>query len=323
MYDVVCIGDIFIDNFIEISYATLACSVNEEKCELCLRYGDKIPVESFITCVGGSSSNVAVGLTRLGLKIALVSALGDDEVGRQACRKLKEEGVSIDFVKLIPNESNNYSFILNFRGERTILGYHRNREYTVGDFGETRWAYFAFSGKNFEGVIADLVELIKKKKVLLGYNPSTYELLGGVEKISRILNHTHVLFVNKEEAESLVSQGQKNNPKNLLKALAEYGPKIVVLTDGPQGAYAFDGSATWYIKAFPGKLVERTGTGDSFASGFISALFFEKDVEDALRWGSINAAHVIEKVGAQAGLLHRDEIEEILMRNPSYQPINM
>ncbi len=323
MYDAICVGDIFIDKFIEISHASLSCSVDEEKCELCLKYGDKIPVDGLLTCVGGSSSNVAVGLSRLGLKTALVSSVGDDENGKAACMKLEAERVSTKFIKCIPNESNNYSFILSFRGERTILGYHRERIYTLEGFGETRWAYFAFSGKNFEDVTSDLLELIKNKNVLLGYNPSTYELLEGIEKLLKILAQTHILFVNKEEAESLISKGRKNKTENLLRALMEYGPRIVVITDGPKGAYAFDGSTGWFVDAFPGKLIERTGTGDGFAAGFIAALSYGEDIKEALRWGSVNAANVIERVGAQVGLLHKNKMCEILQRNLSYTPVKL
>lgn len=319
MYDAVCIGDIFIDQFIKISDASLDCTLNQETCKLCLSYGDKIPVESLESHLGGSSSNVAVGLARLGLRTALVSAVGDDEDGKMALAALAGQGVVLDLVKRIPDERNNYSFILNYGGERTILGYHRAREYGFQDFEKSNWAYFAFSGRNFEPVLDQLVATVKKKKVLLGYNPSTYELMGGIEKLLHILAASHVLFVNKEEAQSLVSPSQSDKPENLVRKLAEFGPKIVVLTDGPQGAYAFDGEHVWFIESFPGKLVERTGTGDSFAAAFIAGLFYESDPRQGLRWGAANAASVIQKVGAQAGLLTKKELEQILSDNPDFQ----
>lgn len=319
MYDSVCVGDIFIDNFIKISDATLECSINPEKCKLCFNYGDKIPVEGVETHLGGSSSNVAVGLARLGLRTALVSAVGEDEQGKMALSTLAREGIALNFVARIPEESNNYSFIINFQGERTILGYHRTREYEFQDFGESSWVHFAFSGRNFEPILERLVATVGQKNALLGYNPSTYELRGGIDKLLHILSVTYVLFVNKEEAESLVSPSQAESPQNLLHKLAKHGPKVVVMTNGPQGAYAFDGRDIWFIEAYPGKLVERTGTGDGFAAAFIAGLFHEKDARQALRWGSVNAASVIQKVGAQPGLLTRQQIEHILSKSPDFQ----
>jgi sugar/nucleoside kinase (ribokinase family) len=318
-YDSVCVGDIFIDNFIKISDATLACTLDGDKCKVCFNYGDKIPVDDVETHLGGSSSNVAVGLSRLGLKTALVSALGEDEEGRMALSTLAREGVALDLVERIPEERNNHSFIINFQGERTILGYHRAREYEFRDFGTPTWVYFAFSGRNFESILEGLVSSVGSKNALLGYNPSTYELKGGVDKLRQILSVTHVLFVNKQEAESLVNQSETESPQSLLHKLASYGPKVVVITDGPEGAFVFDGRNIWFIEAYPGNLVERTGTGDGFAAAFIAGLFYESDARQALRWGSVNAASVIQKVGAQPGLLTRRQMEQILSKSSDFQ----
>ncbi|MCH8048485.1 hypothetical protein IIC44_00065, partial [Patescibacteria group bacterium] len=107
--------------------------------------------------------------------------------------------------------------------------------------------------------------------------------------------------------------------KKLMGKLHEEGVKIVVITDGPKGSYASDGENAYYLNIFPAPLVERTGAGDSFSTGFISALIYKESIVNAMCWGTVNSASVIGKIGAREGLLKKREIESILKKNPSFQ----
>lgn len=103
----------------------------------------------------------------------------------------------------------------------------------------------------------------------------------------------------------------------------DFGPKIVAITDGPNGAYASDGENAWLINAYPDPKppYSRTGAGDAFASTFTSALALGKSVEEALMWGPINSMSVVQQVGAQKGLLSKEQIEEYLKNAPeNYKP---
>jgi len=125
-------------------------------------------------------------------------------------------------------------------------------------------------------------------------------------KIKSILEASKLLVVNKEEAESLVLKGTiavGANIKDLLMILSKLGPAIVVITDGRNGAFAYDGKEFLKMGIFPGERVEMTGAGDSFSAGVLSALVYGKDIKEALRWGAVNSASVIQKVGAIDGLL--------------------
>ncbi len=105
--------------------------------------------------------------------------------------------------------------------------------------------------------------------------------------------------------------------------MRERGPQIAVVTDGPRGAYAFDGEAVWFAPPYPDPAppYERTGAGDAFASTFTSALALGKSVDEALMWGPINSMSVVQKIGAQEGLLPREQLEEFLSNAPEdYRP---
>ena len=101
------------------------------------------------------------------------------------------------------------------------------------------------------------------------------------------------------------------------------GPKIVVITDGPQGAYASDGRHAWFMPAYPDPKppFERTGAGDAFSATFVAILALGKSVPDALMRAPINSMSVVQHIGARAGLLTMFELEEYLRRAPNdYEP---
>ena len=111
--------------------------------------------------------------------------------------------------------------------------------------------------------------------------------------------------------------------KILFKGLHKLGPKIVAITDGPDGAYASDGKNQYYMPIYPDPAppFERTGAGDSFATGFMSALIYGKSVEEALLWAPINAMSVVQYTGAQEGLLTKKELLSLLSKAPkNYKP---
>jgi ribokinase/sulfofructose kinase len=92
-----------------------------------------------------------------------------------------------------------------------------------------------------------------------------------------------------------------------------------VITDGKHGAYGFDGEHLYHSKIFPGKLVEATGAGDSFATGFIGATMNNKTIQDALAWGCVNSSSVIGYVGPQKGLLSNREIIKRLKNKTNFK----
>jgi sugar/nucleoside kinase (ribokinase family) len=124
-----------------------------------------------------------------------------------------------------------------------------------------------------------------------------------------------------EEAEKIIG-GEKSETlelkKDLLKKMYDLGPKIVVITDGPEGAYAYDGKDTYFIKPYPDPKppYSRTGAGDAFASTFVSAIILGKTLEEALAWAGVNAMAVVQEVGANIGLLTRPKLEEYLKNAP-------
>jgi len=166
-------------------------------------------------------------------------------------------------------------------------------------------------------------------EVKLAFQPGTYQIRLGANKLAYFYQRAAVFFCNKEEAERIL-ETPNTEIKFLLKGMANLGPKIVVITDGPKGAYAFDsstslttGGAIWQMPIYPDPKppYSRTGAGDAFSSTFTVALVLGLSIPEALQWAPINSMAVVQQVGARAGLLKRTELEALLKKAPAdYQP---
>lgn len=324
-YDFVAIGDVVIDAFIRLKDASIHCKVNKEECELCMKFGDKIPYE-FVEEVPavGNAANAAVAASRLGLKTAFVSNIGNDMNGNVCLASLKKDGVSTGYIKIHKDKKTNYHYVLWFEDDRTILIKHEEYEYKLPDIGAPKWIYLSSLSEHSLPFHDELGEFLKQnEKIKLAFQPGTFQMKFGLERIKQIYERTDIFFCNKEEAKKIFRAENIDNVSDLLKIICNNGPKIGVVTDGPKGAYAYDGIDTWFMPPYPDSKLpyDRTGAGDAFASTVVSALALGKSLEEALAWGPINSMSVVQQIGAQKGLLTRPQLEKYLKNAPEdYKP---
>lgn len=327
-YEFVAIGDITTDAFIRLKEAAIHCDINRENCQICMDFAAKIPYESVTVIPAvGNSPNAAVAAARLGLKSALVTNLGEDYHGEEALAALKQNQVATDFIISHQGKKTNYHYVLWYEDDRTILVKHEDYPHTlpVRQLADQppSWIYLSSMGPSslpFHETIADYLE--EHPDVQLAFQPGTFQINAGINQLERIYEQTSVFFCNVQEATRILRRETKDI-KDLLTGIADLGPKIVAITDGPEGAYAYDGHEVWFLPRYPDPKppYERTGAGDAFASTFTVALALGKSVPEALQWGPINSMSVVQQIGAQAGLLTRAQLEEFLAQAPAdYQP---
>lgn len=317
------VGDLVTDAFIRLKDAHVTCSLNHERCELCMRYGDKIPFEfaEEIKAVG-NSANAAVAAARLGLSSGLISHVGDDMQGKDAVAELLKRGVSPKYVVAEKGKKTNYHYVLWFESERTILIKHEAFSYIWQDPVEApQWLYLSSLGHDTEAYHDAIIGYLKKHpEVLLAFQPGTFQLKLGIARLMEIYARSNVFVCNVQEAEQLLDVGAGTlTPDALAVRMQSYGPKIVVITDGPKGAYVAEGKSVFFQPPYPDPHppYERTGAGDAFASTFTSCIALGMSVSDALMRAPINSMSVVQKIGAQAGLLSLAEIEEWLTKAPA------
>ncbi len=316
-FDIISIGDPTIDTFLFIHDIEIKRIKGQNKA--LINWGDKLPVDEFHRTVAGNAANNAVGSARLGLKTAYYAVFAHDAGGREILHKLKKEKVATDYIVVDENHPTNASTVISYQGERTILVYHEHRKYKLPKLAPAKWVYLTSMAAGFEKIHKDLAHYLDKTGAKLAYNPGTFQLRKGVKANKIILEHTELLSLNKEEAQFWV--GDVHDPEELCRRLTKLGPKAVVLTDGRKGAYSYSSSGYFYIPEFPGPRFEATGAGDAFTTGYVAALSYGKPHKEALQWGPINAGSVVMKVGPQAGLLTRAQIESKLRKMKKWQPV--
>lgn len=326
-FDLVAIGDITTDAFIRLVDADVHCNLDRKACELCVEFGSKVPYESVTVVAGvGNCANAAVSAARLGLSTALVTNQGYDDIGKEHLRVLTKEKVSTDFVKSHHDAKTNYHYVLWYHDERTILVKHEHYKYVFPDIGSPKWLYLTSLGDQTQEYHDEIARyLAAHPGIKLAFQPGTFQINLGVKKLGALYERSEIFFCNIEEAQKITGVGSAD-PYTLLLAVQKLGPKLVVLTDGPKGAYTLQGTDAWFMPPYPDPKppYERTGAGDAFASTFVSALALGASTEDALRWAPINSMSVVQKIGAQSGLLKRRELETFLDKAPKeYRPVKL
>ena len=295
-------------------------------------YGAKIGIEKAFFTFGGGAANTAVCLSRLGLKVAAILRVGSDEDGRAVIRNLARNKIETKFVQIDKKAKTGFSFIVTFGPAREHTAFlYRGANDNLDLKSQTclagrqvsnlksDWFYIAsLSGEGWREVLGKLME--KYPKCCFAWNPGARQFEAGFLGLKKYLVKTEIFLVNKDEAIELVLSLPKykkmkinwlNKPINLFKVLIEFGSKILVITDGKFGAYAFDGKKMYYQKALSKKVVDTTGAGDSFCSSFVAGyILYCGNISKSLKLGAVNSAYNLTGIGAQEPLLMRVEAEK-------------
>lgn len=328
--DFLAIGDIVIDAFIQLKDAHVHCKIDSDACELCLRFGDKVPYESVTVIPAvGNSPNAAVAGARLGLNSALVTNIGDDKHGKDCLDSLKNDKVITDYVTIEKDKNTNYHYVLWYDVDRTILIKHTKFAFKFPEIGEVPWVYLSSLAENSLPYHSEILKYLEKyPNTKLAFQPGTFQIKFGAEELKDIYKRTEIFFCNVEEAEKILGKEMSNNNdrnKNILdlsKGIHALGPKMVVLSDGPNGAYLYTNNEMkdelWHIPVYPdiAPPLDRTGAGDAFSATMTAALALGKTPLEAFSWGPINSMSVVQEIGAQRGLLTREKLEEYLKNAP-------
>jgi ribokinase len=323
--DVLSVGDIVTDVFIKLLDDEAYTYTDDKGTKtLAMKFGTKLPFDhTEILEAVGNAANAAVSFARLGLNTAFETNVGGDQTGRNMIANLNKEKVDHRFVHINPDKLSNTHYVLWYKEERTILIKHEQYNYHWPHFRPEEipeWVYFSSISENALPYHDQMAEWLEANPgVKLAFQPGTFQMEAGTERLKRLYARTEVLFLNREEA-VLVTGGNYDDVHGLLDKMHALGAKIAVVTDGPAGAYASDGNERLKMPLYPDPAppYERTGAGDAFASTFVAALAKGHNLESALQWAPINSMSVVQKTGAQKGLLTEHGLEEWLKKAPDW-----
>jgi ribokinase len=320
--DFLAIGDTVVDAFIRLNVAHENLDIDHHTRILSMNFGDKVPYEFKKVVSGvGNSANAAVAASRLGLQTAILTDVGDDMYGKDCIDNFIANGVSSKYVKTHKGKETNYHYVLWFHSDRTILIKHEEYDYSIPNMEMPRWIYLSSLSEHSLEFHKKLGEYLKSNPdIKLAFQPGTFQMKFGTEALKDIYERTEIFFCNIEEAQRILKTDISVVPK-LMEMISELGPRIVVITDGPNGSYALDARIhkKYFLKIYqdPKPPYERTGAGDAFSSTFTCALTQGLDIGTAMQWGSINSMSVVQYIAAQEGLLHKNELDLYLKDAPS------
>ena len=311
MPDVITIGSSLVDIFIRSPKFAVKKTAKSKQFAV---EGDKVEMEEMQVFSGGGGTNTAVGLSRLGFQVSLISETGKDNFSHIVLAELKSEGVDTSLVVGERKENTGGSVILVAEdGQRTAL-IHRGASsmldpYDISPFGigQARWVHLTNIAGRLD-TLRKIFELVKKNpQTNMSWNPGKQELAlitEGKLKIDEI--PAKVLIVNEEEWELV-----KEKQAELIKEIPE-----IVVTQGKKGGFVYEhGKKSIKFMASGAKALESTGAGDAFCSGYAAGQILGKPVRVCVEWGVRNAGSVVQHFGAKQGLLRREAIAA-----PAHQP---
>lgn len=271
-----------------------------------LPLGVKMEVKDVTFATGGNAGNVAVTFARQGLDVQYMWTLGGDVASEAVLRDLDEEGIDTSLVVRADKYQAGYSTILiATNGERTILnhrGVSTDKKGTDLDFdaiAKADWVYPSSLANGGVELLRLIVDHAEKHGTKVMLNPAGPELVEP-SKLRSLLESIEVLCMNKEEMQQLV---EGETLEELVHHALHYVP-VVIVSDGPNGVVASDGKTLIRAGMYEDvKVVDRTGAGDAFASGFLSQWVKGKSLKEAIVFASANSTSVVTKIGSKPGIL--------------------
>ena len=343
MFDVITIGSATLDAFIETDEASIVSvyTNHSKKDFMSYPYGAKLEIEKFDFKTGGGAMNTAMNFANFGLKTSTIIKIGDGFQAANVKKVLEKANVDLSNVIMSHEHRTGFSIILiSFQGDRTVLA-HRGAnahleidEINLKAIKNSKWLYLAPLNGDSTKILDKIADYAEEHDVNLAINVGTSSIKQGKKHLYNILKTAEVVIMNKDEASMLTEIKVRPDTKekkyseelvhpDIKKMLKEIYPKkhkISIITDGKNGAYAYDGEKYYHCGEFPAKVVSTLGAGDAFSSTFVATLEKTKwNIEKALMYASVNSASIVEHFGAQDGFLTFDEIEKKLKKHPEFK----
>ena len=342
MSDIITIGSATMDVFVECEDANIvSVRMKDKKSEfMSYPYGSKIEISDFDTQVGGGGVNTATNFANLGYNTSAIFKIGDDIYSKGILKFFEQKNVNLSSVIQDKNDTTGFSIILtSFEGDRTVLAHRganahlKKSEINFEAIKNAKFLYIAPLNGDSNKVLDDIVSFAKENNTYVCFNAGSTGIKKGFNYLKKILESAQIVVMNKEEAslatgiqlrpdtkdEKFSEQLIHPDLKAMFKKLKISDYQVIVITDGGNGAYAYNGKLFIYCPCFDGPVTSTLGAGDAFASTFCAALHkFDKDIEKSLIAASINSAGVVSQFGATAGLLSFEQIVEKMEQNPNF-----
>lgn len=251
--------------------------------------------------LGGAPLNVAGHLTKLGLNGAILSAVGNDELGKRALNEIEALGLSTDIIATLDYETGKAIITLN----------GKNAEYEFND--PCAWdniplqalpenvtlIYYGTLAQrgNSKNTLKELLNSVQSQHRFFDVNIRKH--FYSDEIIKEGVENATILKLNDEEVDIVLDalKIEMRGYRGLEELFKEYNLDLILLTKGKEGTMCFKNK--WYrVPCAPVEVVDTVGAGDSLSAGFLASYIKTGDLEKSLLFGSHIADYVVTKRGA-------------------------
>lgn len=291
-FDAVCFGALNMDRLYKVDRIA--------------KEGEERMITDFIESPGGSAANTAAGLARLRVKTGFIGKVANDREGQLLLEDFRREGVDTNGIVVSSDgRSGSVMGYVDEKRERTLyvdpgvndsLGFEEiDLEYA----GSTKFLHLtSFVGDKPFTAQKRLVEALSGKGVKVSFDPGDLYARKGLATLKPLVEKCFIVFPNESELKILTGEGYENGSK----ALIRLGVSVVAVKLGGIGCYVTDGEESHLIEPYKVKVVDTTGAGDAFCTGFLYGLINNKGLRECGKFGNFVASRCITKIGARNGL---------------------
>jgi 5-dehydro-2-deoxygluconokinase len=290
-------------------------------------------VPRFSRYLGGSSANMAVGLSRLGLRAGIISCLGTDALSRYLLEYLEEEGVDVSRVATRPGYLPSLCLTEVSPPDRFPQVFYRvdpaDAQVEVGPSERglilgTR--LFVTNGTSLcaspsREATFRAMEWGREAGVRVAFDVDframswrSPEEAGLYARLALPL--IDILIGNPEELQLVAGRRDLNEAAGRLR---ELGAPMLVAKLGDRGVRVYEGSRGWYLPPYPVAVLSTIGAGDGFASGFLYGLVSGRSLPESLKLGNAAAAIVVGRLMCSEAMPTLDEVENLIRRHPDVE----
>jgi len=284
-------------------------------------YNDNFESNGYQRFFGGSPANIAMNTKRLGIKSQIVSAVGNDGLGKFLIQHLKNNNMSTSLIKeveyatslVLVTKSKGTPTPIFYRGADYRLEYNEKIDKKLKKSKIVHFSCWPLSMEPVRSTVEKIIEVAKKNNVIIGFDPNYHPMIWekkhkGIDYIKSIIKYVDIIKPSEDDAERLFG---KDTPNNQINKFITLGAKLVIMTLGKDGAIISNGRETIQLPTMASIVVDTTGAGDAFWSGFYAAIIKGYTVEQALKIGSAVSAYKLRFSGAVVDLPSIEEIKNI------------
>lgn len=269
---------------------------------------------------GGAPSNIAINVNRLGIRSEIVSAVGNDGFGTFLLRRLQQEGMDTKGIQrvdastslVVVTKSRTTPVPIFYRDADYQMIFDDSLEQRIANSKIVHFSCWPISRTPARHTLEKVIEEARSQGLLIGFDPNYHPMIwqrgeDGAQYVKSIISKVDVIKPSEDDAERLFG---KDEPVKQLEKFLELGAKLVIMTLGKDGAIVSNGKETLSFDSLATEIVDTTGAGDAFWSGFYAALIKGHSIREALHLGFAVSAYKLRFTGAVVHLPRLDVIKE-------------